>query len=168
MSAPGTAATLDRPWARAGAGLAAVACALALAACGGGGGDDERGSTAPVRLGIVGEAIDESFRAVARTVGRPGVPDSGVAVMDFTGRSVADDAGLRDSASRTRNAVTDSDIVVSVDGRPATEELLAGADTTKAPGDVATLVVVDPEGRRRTVEVPYVQDEEIEGGFVGG
>lgn len=155
--------------------VALLATAVVLGAAAGCGSDDDSGAeggrktSTLVRLGIEGEAIDEGFKKVAETVGRPGVPDTGVAIRSFTERSQADEAGLADAQTGPNmSAVQDADIVVTIDGAPATVDALSQATAAKKDGDVATLVVVDVKGVERTVEVPYVADLEAEGPFIGG
>lgn len=145
-----------------------VAAALLAAGCGGSGDEPER-PPEQARVGIVGEQLTASEQRLAEQMGRD-LPDQGVLVMRFEGDPPASRAGISDMGAN-QNSMTDSDAIETVDGKPATEELLWDPMPGKRPGDVVTLRVWTPQGERRDVEVKLDADptaDEGNGFFPGG
>jgi hypothetical protein len=138
--------------------LALVAVALFVAS-GCGSGKPAASTTSPPasakvaagQLGISGADVDESFRLVAKQLGRT-VPKHGVAVESFVNHPPAESAGLKD-ASADRNAVQDSDIIETVDGQPATAKQLEGPLPGHRAGDTVTLHVWSAHGAPHDLSV---------------
>lgn len=148
--------------------LVALLLVALLAGCGGsseeGGGGSE---PAQGQLGIEALAITPADHDVAKTVGRK-LPDSGVLVLRFRTGSPAKAAGITDY-SANRNSVTDSDAIETVDGKPATPELVAGPMPGRKAGDTVTLHVWAPDGTERDVRVKLAEVKQPDvGPFVGG
>src|SRR4051794_12887512 len=128
---------------------------FAGAGCGGSKESDTAGRSAhkaaPGRLGISGTDVNANFRVVAQQIGRR-TPRHGVAVEYFVGHPPAERAGLKD-ASAHRNSVQDSDIIETLDGRPATATQLEAPLPGKRAGDVVTLRVWPAHGAPHNLRV---------------
>lgn len=148
--------------------LVALPLVALLAGCGGSSKDGGGGSeSAQGQLGIEALAITPADHDVAKTVGRK-LPDSGVLVLRFRTGSPAKAAGITDY-SANRNSVTDSDAIETVDGKPATPELVAGPMPGRKAGDTVTLHVWAPDGTERDVRVKLAEVKQPDvGPFVGG
>lgn len=103
------------------------------------------------RVGIVALEITSNDHVVARSADRT-LPEHGVLVTRFEGNPPAKRAGIRDM-SEHQNSITDSDAIETVDGKPATVQLLRDPYPGKRPGDVVTLRVWPAQGEPREVEV---------------
>jgi S1-C subfamily serine protease len=147
----------------------ALAAIVAAAAVLGGCGSPGSGSGGPGTLGIDSYDIDAEFQAAAESAGRK-IPEHGVYVLSFLDDPPAQDSGIKGAAAGLEDEAANSDIIETVDGKPATSELLRGTYPDAKAGESVTLHVWPAHGEPRDVEVELaaVPQDSGDGGYYPG
>jgi S1-C subfamily serine protease len=149
---------------------AAVALGAAVVAGAGGCGSDSSSSGGPGTLGIDAYDIDEEYAAAAEAAGRE-IPEHGAYVVSFLDDPPAQDSGIHNAAGGLEDEAANSDIIETVDGRPATSDLLRGTFPGREAGDKVKLHVWPADGEPHDVEVELAavpQDDDSGGGYYPG